>query len=86
MMNLVYACSSEFNKKIVGKEFNPYYEQRIVPSIVVHYSAKKIIYTRQARQHGKSKWTFLKKSKLLFDSILGFNCMPDQIIILIGAY
>jgi len=43
-----------------------------------------IPYKRQARLHGKSRWTFLKKLKLFLDSILGFSIVPIRLISLVG--
>ena len=65
--------------KRVGKHVNfplfPYW---------LGFKRAEVKYTRKVRQHGKSKWTFLKKIKLMFDSILGFNYMPVRAITLIG--
>jgi dolichol-phosphate mannosyltransferase len=44
-----------------------------------------IRYTRQQRQHGKSRWTFGKKVKFFLDSILGFSIIPIRAISLIGV-
>lgn len=48
------------------------------------YKPTLIEYQRQARQGGKSRWTFLKKLKLFVDSIFGFSFAPIRIISLIG--
>lgn len=65
--------------KKVGKHVNfplfPYW---------LGFKRAEIKYTRKVRKHGKSKWTFFKKIKLMFDSILGFNYMPVRAITLIG--
>ena len=65
--------------KKVGKHVNfplfPYW---------LGFKRAEIKYTRKVREHGKSKWTFFKKIKLMFDSILGFNYMPVRAITLIG--
>ena len=45
----------------------------------------KINYTRQARKHGKSTWTLLKKFNLLFDVLFSFSLKPIRIVSLIGA-
>ena len=39
---------------------------------------------RQERAHGKSRWSFAKKLKVVFDSILGFSIVPLRLISLIG--
>lgn len=43
-----------------------------------------IYYERQARQHGKSRWSFGKKLKVSFDSILGFSIVPIRLMSLLG--
>jgi len=43
-----------------------------------------IRYERQPRQHGKSRWSFAKKLKVSFDSILGFSIVPIRLISLVG--
>jgi dolichol-phosphate mannosyltransferase len=43
-----------------------------------------IYYERQSRQHGKSRWSFAKKLKVSFDSILGFSILPIRLISLVG--
>ena len=43
-----------------------------------------IFYERQPRRHGKSRWSFAKKVKVSFDSILGFSIVPIRVISLVG--
>lgn len=43
-----------------------------------------IYYDRQERAHGTSRWSFAKKLKVVFDSILGFSIVPLRLISLIG--
>lgn len=45
----------------------------------------KIHFTRPKRQHGKSRWTFLKRVKFFLDSILGFSIVPIRAMSLFGA-
>lgn len=79
-----------FDLALMDKQFLPYLK-RVSKHVNfplfpfwLGFSPKKIFYHRHAREHGKSKWTFLKKTKLLFDSILGFNFMPIRLITLVG--
>ncbi|MBI1257352.1 MAG: glycosyltransferase [Chloroflexi bacterium] len=41
-------------------------------------------YERQARIHGKSRWTFAKRLTYFIDSILSFSVLPIRLISLIG--
>lgn len=45
---------------------------------------KIIYYHRQKREHGKSRWTFRKKIKLMVDSFIGFSTAPIRFISLLG--
>jgi dolichol-phosphate mannosyltransferase len=45
-----------------------------------------IYYERQSRQHGKSRWSFAKKLKVSFDSILGFSILPIRMISAVGFF
>lgn len=44
-----------------------------------------INYERQKRVYGKSRWTFWKKVKLFFDSLLGFSIVPIRFMSLTGV-
>jgi glycosyltransferase involved in cell wall biosynthesis len=41
-------------------------------------------YRRQARRHGRSRWTFVKKFKHFVDTISGFSVTPIRILSLVG--
>jgi polyisoprenyl-phosphate glycosyltransferase len=43
-----------------------------------------ILYERQKRPFGKSRWTFWKRVALFLDSLLGFSVAPIRLISLIG--
>ncbi len=45
-----------------------------------------ISYVRQRRQHGKSRWTFMKKIKFFIDSFVAFSYMPVRFISTIGLF
>lgn len=48
------------------------------------FTPEKIPYVRQVREHGKSRWTFGKKWKLLIDSIFSFSFAPVRLVSAIG--
>jgi glycosyltransferase involved in cell wall biosynthesis len=50
------------------------------------YDYVSIPYTRQDRKHGKSKWTFSKKMKLLIDTFVAFSFMPIRAISISGIF
>ena len=41
-------------------------------------------YHRAARPHGQSMWTFPKKIKFLYDSLLGFSYLPLRLMTVLG--
>lgn len=52
----------------------------------VGYRRKYFPYVRQARQHGKSAWTFGRKLRYLFDSIYAFTDLPILLLQAIGFF
>jgi dolichol-phosphate mannosyltransferase len=44
-----------------------------------------LTYHREARRHGRSMWTFAKKVKYLYDSLLGFSYLPLRIMTALGV-
>ena len=50
------------------------------------YRRKYFPYVRQARQHGKSAWTFGRKLRYLFDSIYAFTDLPILLLQAIGFF
>lgn len=45
-----------------------------------------IPYTRQARPHGKSRWTMTKKAKHFVDTLVAFSFAPLRLVSLIGLF
>lgn len=48
------------------------------------FKYSEIVYKKEARQRGKSKWTFSKKIKILIDSFVSFSYFPIRLISLVG--
>jgi polyisoprenyl-phosphate glycosyltransferase len=48
------------------------------------FDPKIIEYDRLERKHGRSRWTFAKKSQYLIDTITGFSVVPVRIVTCIG--
>lgn len=51
----------------------------------VGFRQSEILYTRQARAGGRSKWTFGKKVKYFIDSLLAFSYAPMRIMSVAGV-
>jgi dolichol-phosphate mannosyltransferase len=43
-----------------------------------------VAYTKEARHHGRSKWTLRKKVRLFMDSLLGFSTLPLRLATAVG--
>jgi glycosyltransferase involved in cell wall biosynthesis len=43
-----------------------------------------IVYTKRARQHGRSGWTIAKRIELLLDSITAFSALPVRVTTAVG--
>ena len=67
--------------KTSGKNFNI-----ILLSYWLGIKPYVIKYTRQKRVHGKSRWTFRKKIRLMIDSFVGFSTVPINIISVIALF
>jgi glycosyltransferase involved in cell wall biosynthesis len=50
------------------------------------FRAEVVLYERQKRVHGRSRWTFSKRVKLFLDSLLGLSVFPIRLISLIGFF
>ena len=65
--------------KMNGKNTN-----HLMLMLTLKYDYVSIPYNRRKRIHGKSKWTFQKKVKLLIDTFISFSYLPLRIISLSG--
>jgi dolichol-phosphate mannosyltransferase len=48
------------------------------------FEQKSLVYTKQARASGRSKWTFRKRLKLAMDWVVGFSYFPIRFMSAIG--
>lgn len=48
------------------------------------FEQAQIVYTKEARRAGVSKWTFSKRIKLAVDSFVSFSYMPIRLVSLLG--
>ncbi|MEP7158352.1 MAG: glycosyltransferase family 2 protein [Chloroflexota bacterium] len=48
------------------------------------FKPETIEYTRRARRHGRSRWSFRRRLTFFLDSILGFSIVPIRVISLLG--
>jgi len=78
----IFGCNRTFRDHLVSLE-------EVNTSLVglifwLGFKRKEVNYTRVARKHGESAWTFKKKLNYLLDSIFSFTDLPIRILILFG--
>ena len=84
--------SRGFDLALMDRAMLPYMQsssKNINPPLFAYwlgFQPEVILYERQKRVHGKSRWTFSKRMKLFLDSLLGFSVAPIRLISLIGFF
>src|ERR1022692_667228 len=79
-----------YDLALMDRTFLPYMQQSskninpLIFSYWLGFRPKLLHYTRRQRIHGQSRWTFWKKMRFFFDSILGFSIIPIRVMSLSG--
>lgn len=78
-----YVLISKKVKNIIlgNDDTNPFWQGQI---LWTGFQPKVIFYERQKRTIGKSKWTFSKKLKYLFDGVLAYSFYPLRLMSITG--
>lgn len=78
----IFGCNQLFRNQLVSlKEAN----SSLVGLIFwLGFKREEVSYTRIARKHGKSAWTFKKKINYLFDSVFSFTDLPIRLLTIFG--
>ena len=74
------------NKK-VGKELNKNIESNsnfVLQLLTMGFKQSSILYKKQKRKRGTSKWTKSKKIKIIIDSFVAFSYMPIRLVSILG--
>jgi dolichol-phosphate mannosyltransferase len=77
---------------LMDKALLPYLQnssKNINPPLFAYWLGFKpeiILYERQKRQFGKSRWTLTKRVKFFLDSLLGFSVVPIRFMSIIGFF
>ena len=80
----VFACNEEFKNHLVS--FSESRSSLIALIYWLGFRRKELKYSRQARIHGKSSWTFKKKISYMADSLFSFSSLPISVIIFVGFF
>ncbi len=79
----VFGCNKDFRDQLLCLEES--HSSLIAQLFWLGFRRKQINYSRLARQHGKSAWTFRKKIHYLMDSVFAFTDLPIQLLIVGGG-
>src|SRR5208283_4854530 len=79
-----YFGISEKVKDMVLKDVNNGTQLSNILIVWTGFPIKNIPYTRQNRQHGKSRFGLLKKIQAIFDSLVSFSFFPIRFMTVLG--
>jgi glycosyltransferase involved in cell wall biosynthesis len=79
----VFSCNQVFRDKLL--ELDESHSSLIALLFWLGFRRKQVSYTRLAREHGKSAWTFRKKVNYLMDSVFAFTDLPIKVLISMGS-
>lgn len=78
----VFACNTAFRDHLL--RFSEANSSLVGQLIWLGFRQKQIPYHREARQIGKSAWTFRRKLAYLLDSAFSFSDLPVRIFLMLG--
>jgi glycosyltransferase involved in cell wall biosynthesis len=79
----VFACNLLFRNYLI--QLDESHSSLVALIFWMGFRRKEVSYVRQARQHGKSAWTFRKKYNYLKDSIFSFTDVPIKLLSWVGT-
>jgi glycosyltransferase involved in cell wall biosynthesis len=79
----VFACNSRVCQALL--RLNESNSSLVGQLLWIGFSVVNVPYARQPRLHGKSQWTFRKKSRYMLDSIFAFTDLPMLLILWLGV-
>ncbi len=79
----IFACNFDFRNALLGLEESR--SSLIAQIFWLGFRRAEIPYTRQAREHGRSAWTWRKKFSYLADSVFSFTDFPIRWLLLVGS-
>lgn len=78
----VFGCNEAFRQHLLSL---PERNSTLVGLLVwLGFRRQEVPYVRQARQHGRSGWSFRRKLRYLLDSVFAFSDLPVRILSLAG--
>jgi len=79
----VFGCNVAFRDQLV--RFSESRSSMVGQILWLGFRRKLVNYTRVARRHGVSSWSFRRKLAYLFDSIYSFSDLPIRVFLALGS-
>lgn len=79
----MFGCNLKFRDSLLKLEER--HSSLISQIFWLGFRRETVYYSRQAREHGQSAWTFRKKINYLMDSVFSFTDLPIRLLIRVGA-
>ncbi len=79
----MFGCNLDFRNNLL--KLDERHSSLVAQIFWLGFRRKVVYYSRVARQHGKSAWTFRKKVNYLMDSVFSFTDLPIRLLIRVGA-
>lgn len=79
----VFGCNAAFRAHLL--RFSEAHTSLVGQILWLGFRRVALPYVRQAREHGRSAWTFGRKLKYLSDSVFAFSDLPIRLFTLIGG-
>lgn len=78
----VFACNSRASAALL--QLSESNSSLVGQLLWIGFSVVNVPYARQQRLHGKSQWTFRKKSRYMLDSVFAFTDLPMSLMLWVG--
>ncbi len=79
----VFACNAAFREALLALSESR--SSLIAQIFWLGFRRAEVPYVRQAREHGRSAWTWRKKVEYLADSVFAFTDLPVRLLTRVGA-
>lgn len=80
----VFGCSRQFRDQLL--QLRESRSSLVALIFWLGFKRKIVVYSRQARQEGRSGWTFRKKMDYMLDSIFAFSDAPIRALLHLGLF
>ena len=79
----MFGCNLAFRNNLLKLEER--HSSLVAQIFWLGFRREVVLYSRVAREHGKSAWTLRKKVNYLMDSVFSFTDLPIRLLIRVGA-